>query len=429
MNKEDPRYSDDNRHYNESFENQSRRSDHNEDGFFQQLYSIDCPINNEIQYDNHYYPQYPPRHNMMARESDPWQHTQVQSEMNHGFPKQEYTRKEIQDNQHGLSNKLSETYQRQEEHVEKTPEIRTKRRLYEQPAHFSQHQIPRQSYHHSYENIRQYRDLCNRGGFSSHLPHQLDREIQSIESLSFRKSYAHPQLGSFESFMSSHSSHDSQLSHLLISDINENDVLCGRGGATNIHLGNRQFRSIVKQYREEYLSAKKKDKPKVASLIVDIIRNKDPPGRFLKKNKTRNGWYEIGDIKAKEKTSQALREGAPVMRQKKQSSGTKSTKNEIKDTEKRDIVEKDEEDRYSVDGLEEENRKSSADVGDDKKLKSTYRDTKNELRPNKIPKHDTFSSSRSYIESRNSLSPREEELLKVFDPPRAQIPSKHRNQS
>ncbi|GFH50883.1 hypothetical protein CTEN210_07359 [Chaetoceros tenuissimus] len=106
-----------------------------------------------------------------------------------------------------------------------------------------------------------------------------------------------------------------------IKDINENDVLCGRGGATNSHSGNRSYRKLVKKFKDKYLKAKKKQKPAVAAEVVDIIRKLDPPGRFLKKDKD-TGWYtDIGDARAKEKTSQALREGAPLIR-KQMSEGT-----------------------------------------------------------------------------------------------------------
>ena len=99
-----------------------------------------------------------------------------------------------------------------------------------------------------------------------------------------------------------------------IKDVNENDVLCGRGGATNSHSGNRSYRELVKQYKDKYLQAKKKQKPNVAAEVVAKIRNLEPPGRFLKKDKE-SGWYlDIGDARAKEKTSQALREGAPLIR-------------------------------------------------------------------------------------------------------------------
>jgi hypothetical protein len=46
----------------------------------------------------------------------------------------------------------------------------------------------------------------------------------------------------------------------------------------------------------------------VARVIVRAIRNGDPPGRFIKKNESTGKWYDVGDKKAAEKTSQALRE-------------------------------------------------------------------------------------------------------------------------
>lgn len=48
-------------------------------------------------------------------------------------------------------------------------------------------------------------------------------------------------------------------------------------------------------------------KPNVARLIVKAIRSSEPPGRFLKKNDD-GIWVDIGDKKATEKSSQALRE-------------------------------------------------------------------------------------------------------------------------
>jgi hypothetical protein len=46
----------------------------------------------------------------------------------------------------------------------------------------------------------------------------------------------------------------------FIKDINENDVLCGRGGATHSHSGNRSYRKLVKKFKDKYLKAKKKGK-------------------------------------------------------------------------------------------------------------------------------------------------------------------------
>lgn len=112
------------------------------------------------------------------------------------------------------------------------------------------------------------------------------------------------------------------------------DVLCGRGGATNSHSGNKEFRRLVKKYQDGYLKAKKRDKPSVASNIVDIIRQKG--GRFLRRyERTMDGhvlWVDVGDEKAREKTCQALRENAPELRRKKIISGMKSGNNSVADS-------------------------------------------------------------------------------------------------
>jgi hypothetical protein len=115
-----------------------------------------------------------------------------------------------------------------------------------------------------------------------------------------------------------------------VTELCEHDVLSGRGGATNSYRGNRAFRTLVKDYQEEYLRAKKRDKPAVASLIVDNIRKRG--GRFLRRDTNHNRrrlnrhdgsngsggymihWVDIGDDRAREKTCQALREGAPELR-------------------------------------------------------------------------------------------------------------------
>ena len=100
---------------------------------------------------------------------------------------------------------------------------------------------------------------------------------------------------------------------------NPNDVLCGRGGNINSHRGNEQFRSFVEKRKRVYLTARfKREKRLIASSIVNEIRAMDPPGRFLARKgsmKDDNGyWYDIGDEKARDKTSQALRENAPSIR-------------------------------------------------------------------------------------------------------------------
>lgn len=85
-----------------------------------------------------------------------------------------------------------------------------------------------------------------------------------------------------------------------------NDVLCGRGGGTNAHVGNKRFRALVAQFQQTYLAAKRKEKAAIARQIVKIIENNG--GRFLQKNSATGLWELVTDKKATEKTSQALRE-------------------------------------------------------------------------------------------------------------------------
>lgn len=99
--------------------------------------------------------------------------------------------------------------------------------------------------------------------------------------------------------------------------INKNDVLAGRGGRINSHVGNIQFREIVLQRKEDYRahSTRKLEKAHIAAEIVYLIRSLDPPGRFLKEDPD-GAWYDIGDEKAIKKVGQALREDALAAKQK-----------------------------------------------------------------------------------------------------------------
>jgi hypothetical protein len=91
-----------------------------------------------------------------------------------------------------------------------------------------------------------------------------------------------------------------------------NDVLLGRGGETNHHSGNVFYRHLVKACQPAYISAKRRNKPRIAESIVYTVRQLG--GRFIKKGTGDNVWVDVGNTKAREKTSQALREGAPDLR-------------------------------------------------------------------------------------------------------------------
>jgi hypothetical protein len=99
--------------------------------------------------------------------------------------------------------------------------------------------------------------------------------------------------------------------------------------------GNIQYRKLVKAYRGMYVQSSRRIKPKVAQCIVYSVRQMG--GRFLKRVESGSGgkdsdetisttssnnnsssggawWVDVGNVKAREKTSQALREGAPDLR-------------------------------------------------------------------------------------------------------------------
>jgi hypothetical protein len=104
-----------------------------------------------------------------------------------------------------------------------------------------------------------------------------------------------------------------------VNEISQHDVLFGRGGGTNKHAGNVYFRTLVSYQQPVYVKSRKREKTMIAKAIVADIRSKG--GRFLRKEKYQavnigsssgsdsDRWVDVGDKKAAEKTSQALREG------------------------------------------------------------------------------------------------------------------------
>uniref|UniRef100_A0A7S2YNI3 DUF6824 domain-containing protein n=1 Tax=Entomoneis paludosa TaxID=265537 RepID=A0A7S2YNI3_9STRA len=99
-----------------------------------------------------------------------------------------------------------------------------------------------------------------------------------------------------------------------VTQVSDVDVLCGRGGAALRHPGNQTYRRLVNLNKGLYITCLKTEKLKISRSIVAAIR--EQKGRFLEKDNKSNSWYDIGDKKAVEKTSQALREGQPKLRQK-----------------------------------------------------------------------------------------------------------------
>ena len=88
-----------------------------------------------------------------------------------------------------------------------------------------------------------------------------------------------------------------------------NDVVTGRGNGPQQHPGNQRFRAIVERHRQTYATLKKTaEKQAIANQVWKEIQSLDPPGRFLKQNKTDKKWSVEEDSKVISKIKQALRE-------------------------------------------------------------------------------------------------------------------------
>jgi len=103
--------------------------------------------------------------------------------------------------------------------------------------------------------------------------------------------------------------------------LNNNDVLCGRGSGPNDHIGNIRFRDEVSGHRIQYMKTnKRKDKDRIARDILNFVSKRaEPSGRFLKKLGGRvvkdvgfakgvDVWMEVDEGTALEKVKQALRQ-------------------------------------------------------------------------------------------------------------------------
>lgn len=93
------------------------------------------------------------------------------------------------------------------------------------------------------------------------------------------------------------------------------DVLSGRGGSVNAHPGNCQFRDWVHLRKEEYNLAKTKQaKADICRTVIAQVVALG--GRFLVKESPNSPWWiEQDEERIMAKTSQALREGAPKIRE------------------------------------------------------------------------------------------------------------------
>ena len=77
-----------------------------------------------------------------------------------------------------------------------------------------------------------------------------------------------------------------------------NDVLCGRGGGSQNHIGNKEYRAVINANKCAYIDACRKTKTLLVESIVKAVRMQSPPGRFLEKDTKSGLWNDIGDKRA-----------------------------------------------------------------------------------------------------------------------------------
>jgi hypothetical protein len=98
-----------------------------------------------------------------------------------------------------------------------------------------------------------------------------------------------------------------------IRELNDNDVLCGRGPGLSQFEGNLRFHKLVNARKKQYNadSANRREKKRLAQEILSHIHGKG--GRFLKQVNVQadsldTEWYEVEAYVSEEKVKQALRE-------------------------------------------------------------------------------------------------------------------------
>jgi hypothetical protein len=92
-----------------------------------------------------------------------------------------------------------------------------------------------------------------------------------------------------------------------VDSIGEWDVLCGRGGRSNHHPGNKRYRHVVSETKLLYKNTEAKTtKTEMSRAIVEHVCAYG--GRFIKKEESTGRFFVLTKAEARKKTSHALRE-------------------------------------------------------------------------------------------------------------------------
>jgi hypothetical protein len=94
---------------------------------------------------------------------------------------------------------------------------------------------------------------------------------------------------------------------VYVDTIRDTDILCGRGGRSNHHSGNKRYRHVISEMRQAYKTITGKGhKTDLSRAIVDHVCSYG--GRFIKREESTGRYFVLSKGEARKKTSQALRE-------------------------------------------------------------------------------------------------------------------------
>jgi hypothetical protein len=100
---------------------------------------------------------------------------------------------------------------------------------------------------------------------------------------------------------------DDTVCNFITNGVTEFDVLMGRGGLANNHIGNKRYLEHKKTLRARYSVATKYEKTIISQELVEWVHSNG--GRFLERDPVTSQWCQVTPLKARRKASQTLREG------------------------------------------------------------------------------------------------------------------------
>jgi hypothetical protein len=104
-------------------------------------------------------------------------------------------------------------------------------------------------------------------------------------------------------------------SNRVYKELTDNDVVFGRGGKANHHIGNIRYRNEIQRLEKLYKSAlTRSEKEYIVDTFVQCIQQSSDVGtatrttNFLEKDKDKDNWFVVDDDIVRRKVHQALRE-------------------------------------------------------------------------------------------------------------------------